>query len=135
MWIDSRAPGREASVVVADRVNGRLQWFTPDGKHVQTLDGFFLPANVDTYHGLMLVPELLARVTLLDFKNKVVARFGDDADWREKVEARRKSASIPTNGRMANSSIRTTPASTRTAISSSPSGWRRGGLRSCGKLS
>ncbi len=85
VWIDSRAPGRAASVVVADRVNGRLQWFTPDGEHIQTLDGFLLPANVDTYHGLMLVPELLARVTLLDFNNKVIARFGDDAEWRDKV--------------------------------------------------
>lgn len=85
VWTDSRAPGRAASVVVADRVNGRLQWFTPDGEHIQTLDGFALPANVDTYHGLMLVPELVARVTLLDFNNKVVARLGDDSAWRDKV--------------------------------------------------
>src|SRR4051812_13382570 len=54
VWIDSRAPGRAESIVVADRINGRLQWFTPDGEHIQTLGGFALPANVDTYHGLML---------------------------------------------------------------------------------
>src|SRR5262245_30886101 len=30
VWIDSR-PGREPSVVVADRANGRLQWFTLEG--------------------------------------------------------------------------------------------------------
>ena len=58
-------------MVVADRVNGRLQWFTLDGKHLETLDGFLLPANVDTFGELMLVPELQARVTLLDGKNKV----------------------------------------------------------------
>jgi hypothetical protein len=85
LWIDSRAPGRAPSVVVADRANGRLQWFTLDGDHVQTLDNFFLPANVDTFRGLMLVPELAARVTLLDSKNQVVARLGDDAAWRDKV--------------------------------------------------
>ncbi len=84
VWTDTRS-GREPSVVVADRVNGRLQWFTPEGKHLETLDGFLLPANVDTFGELMLVPELESRVTLLDGKNKVVARFGDDAAWREKV--------------------------------------------------
>ncbi len=65
VWIDGR-PGREPSVVVADRVNDRLQWFTLDGKHQQTLDGFLLPANVDTFGDVMLVPELQSRVTLLD---------------------------------------------------------------------
>lgn len=84
VWTDTR-PGREPSVVVADRVNGRLQWFTLDGKHTETVDGFLLPANVDTFGELMLVPELQARVTLLDGKNKVVARFGDDAEWRKNV--------------------------------------------------
>jgi hypothetical protein len=33
----------------------------------------------------MLVPELQARVTLLDGKNQVIGRFGDDATWREEV--------------------------------------------------
>jgi hypothetical protein len=84
VWTDTR-PGREPLVVVADRVNGRLQWFTLEGKHKETLEGFILPANVDTFGELMLVPELAARVTLLDGKNNVVARFGDDAAWRKKV--------------------------------------------------
>jgi hypothetical protein len=84
VWTDKR-PGREPSIVVADRVNGRLQWFTPEGKHLETLGGFLLPANVDTFGELMLVPELQARISILDGKNKVVARFGDDASWREEV--------------------------------------------------
>jgi hypothetical protein len=88
VWTDTRA-GREPSLVVADRVNGRLQWFTLEGKHKETLDGFILPANVDTFGELMLVPELAARITLLDGKNKVVARFGDDAGWRDEVMKRK----------------------------------------------
>lgn len=84
VWIDQR-PGREASVVVADRKNGRLQWFSLDGEHQETLDGFLLPANIDTFGELMLVPDLQARITLLDGKNKVVAQFGDDAEWRKTV--------------------------------------------------
>ena len=39
-----------------------------------------MPANVDSYRNLLLVPELHARVTLLDENNKVVARLGDDVE-------------------------------------------------------
>jgi DNA-binding beta-propeller fold protein YncE len=84
VWIDKRE-GHEPSVVVADRVNGRLQWFTLDGKFKEKKDGFLLPANVDTFGELMLVPELEARISILDGKNNVVARFGDDATWRANV--------------------------------------------------
>jgi hypothetical protein len=97
VWIDQR-PGREPMVVVADRKNDRLQWFTLEGEHRETLDGFILPANVDTYGELMLVPELGARMTLLDGKNQVLARFGDDAAWREVVmkrEARQHPENCP----------------------------------------
>jgi hypothetical protein len=84
VWIDAR-PGHEPSIVVADRVNARLQWFSLDGEHQQTLDGFLLPANVDTFGEVMLVPDLQARVTLLDGQNRVIAQLGDDAAWREKA--------------------------------------------------
>jgi hypothetical protein len=84
IWIDRR-PGREASIVVADRANGRLQWFNLDGEHLETIGGFLLPANVDFYGDVLLVPDLRSRVTLLDVNNKVVAQLGDDAAWREKA--------------------------------------------------
>ena len=84
VWMDTR-PGSEPSVVVADRVNGRLQWFTLEGEHRETLDGFLLPANVDTRGEVMLVPDLRSRLTLLDGNNNVMAHLGDDADWREHV--------------------------------------------------
>jgi hypothetical protein len=97
VWVDNR-PGREPSVVVADRVNARLQWFTMDGEHLQTLDGFLLPANVDTFGDVMLVPDLQARVTLLDGQNNVIAQLGDDTAWRDnvmKMEARKKPEQCP----------------------------------------
>ena len=84
--LDDR-PGREPSIVVCDRANKRLQWFTLAGKHLQTLDGFILPANIDTHGDLMLVPDLSARVTLLDKNNKVIAHLGEDQSWREQVTA------------------------------------------------
>ena len=49
-----------------------------DGKYLETLPGYGLPANVETWKNLMVVPELHARVTLLNEKNEVVARLGDD---------------------------------------------------------
>ena len=84
IWIDSR-PGKTPSVVVADRANKRLQWFTLEGKHLKTLDGFILPANVDSRGDVLLVPDLSARVTLLDKDDKVIVHLGEDPAWREQV--------------------------------------------------
>jgi hypothetical protein len=84
LWIDDRSePGRpgpgEPLVVVADRANARLQWFTLDGEHRKTLGGFHLPANLDLRGDVLLVPDLVGRVTLLDAKNEVIAHLGDDS--------------------------------------------------------
>lgn len=79
IWIDRRA-GREPILAVCDRVHHTVQHLTLDGKHIQTLGGFGLPANADTWKDLMVVPELYARVTILDGKDKVVARLGDDSE-------------------------------------------------------
>lgn len=84
IWIDRR-PGRKASIVVADRANHRLQWFTMKGKHIKTLDGFHLPANVDTFGETMLVPDLSARITLLDKNDQVITQLGEDPEWRKEV--------------------------------------------------
>jgi hypothetical protein len=79
LWVDRR-PGRTPSIVVTDRAHNTLQYFTMDGVYLETLSGYGLPANVDTWQNLMLVPELKARVTLLDEKNQVVARLGAAVD-------------------------------------------------------
>jgi hypothetical protein len=84
IWIDAR-PGKKKSVVVADRANKRLQWFTLEGKHIKTLDGFMLPANIDTFGETMVVPDLKSRITLLDKDDKVITHFGDDPAWRDSV--------------------------------------------------
>jgi hypothetical protein len=85
VWIDDRAeseasaPG-EPLIVVADRANARLQWFTLDGEHRRTQDDFLLPANVDRRGDLLIVPDLIGRVTLLGRDNKVIAHLGDDSE-------------------------------------------------------
>jgi hypothetical protein len=41
-----------------------------------------LPANIDVHGDTMLVPDLQARVTLLDKDNRVIAHLGEDPVWR-----------------------------------------------------
>ncbi len=84
IWTDNR-PGRETSLVIADRANKRLQWFTLEGKHLKTLDGFILPANLDSLKGVLLVPDLSARITLLDKDDRLIVHLGEDPQWREQV--------------------------------------------------
>lgn len=86
LWIDDRAEG-EPTVVVADRANARLQWFTLAGEHLRTQNDFVLPANVDIYQSTMLVPDLQSRVTLLDGDNQIIAHLGDDPDWTAQVKS------------------------------------------------
>jgi len=78
LWVDGRGDA-EPQLVVSDRANARLQWFSLAGKHLRTQDGFLLPANNDVYGELMVVPDLVGRVTLLDKNNEVIAQLGDDS--------------------------------------------------------
>lgn len=78
VWVDRR-PGREPSIVVCDRANNTVQLFSMDGKYLETLPGYGLPANAETWQDLLVIPELHARLTLLNGSNEVVARLGDDA--------------------------------------------------------
>lgn len=95
IWIDSR--GEEPLIVVADREFDRLQWFTLDGEHRTTLDGFLLPANVDIHGEVMVVPELVARTTLLDKDNHVIAHLGTDSERIQKDKADTGGFSIRTD--------------------------------------
>ncbi len=86
LWIDDRGENTP-TLCVTDRGNGRLQWFDLDGKHLKTMnDPFILPANIDVHQDLMLIPDLAARITLLDKDDKVI-HLGDDEKWRKHVTA------------------------------------------------
>jgi hypothetical protein len=70
--------GKSPRLLVADRRNARLQYFTLDGKHQSFVEGVVYPCHFDEHKGLLLVPELAARVTLMDSNNKVIAYLGED---------------------------------------------------------
>lgn len=84
--------GAEPRLLVADRANHRLQYFTLDGKHVSFVSGTNLPCHFSERHGELVVPDLGARVTLLDRQNKVITHLGDDSaaqSWMKlRVESR-----------------------------------------------
>jgi hypothetical protein len=86
IWLDNRA-GRKASLVVADRANARLQYFTLDGKFIEIVKDVSFPAHFDIRNDVLLVPDLHARVSLFDKDNKVIVHLGYDAEWTKKVLA------------------------------------------------
>jgi hypothetical protein len=83
IWVDTRASGAAPVVVVADRRNNRLQRFTLDGRHIDFVPGFRLPCHFNERDGMVVVPDLHGRVTLLDRSNAIVAHLGDSGapDW------------------------------------------------------
>lgn len=82
-WLDDR--DGTPKTAVCDRANMRLQWFDMENQHIKTMDGFLFPADIDTRGNLMVVPDLHARITLLDETDSVIAQLGDDEAWRTRV--------------------------------------------------
>ncbi len=82
IMVDARGP--EALLVVADRSNNRLQYFSLDGKHLRFVEGVKLPCHFDERSGDLLVPDLAARVTIMDKDNKVIVHLGEGGDdWKD----------------------------------------------------
>jgi hypothetical protein len=82
--LDSR-DGRGV-LAVADRGNARIQRFTLEGKHIDFIDGTNMPCHFHIFkNGDVVVPDLGARVTLMDRHNRVIAHLGDDSasQWRD----------------------------------------------------
>lgn len=73
-------------LLVADRSNNRLQYFSLDGKHLKMDYGVKLPCHFDVLgNGDLLVPDLAARVTIMDRDNKVIAHLGEGpGDWGDR---------------------------------------------------
>ncbi len=87
IWLDDR-PGTPPAIVVADRANARLQYFALDGtpqpeRMVKETVSF--PAHFDIRGKELLVPDLHARVTILDKDNKVIVHLGYDPEWTKQA--------------------------------------------------
>jgi len=92
------ARGSEPVLMIADRANHRIQTFNLAGQHVGYFPGTNLPCNFDfNRKGEVVVPDLGARVTLLDKQNAVICQLGDDsaANTWEKVRKMDRTAFQP----------------------------------------
>jgi hypothetical protein len=69
------------TILVADRSNHRLQWFTLDGKYIKTVtDELRDPCHFDIMGTDVLIPDLNGRVTIFDKDNKLITHLGDNPD-------------------------------------------------------
>jgi hypothetical protein len=82
IWIDTR--GKEPRIVVADRANVRLQYFTLDGKHDHFVtENLRHPCHFRIRGSDLLIPDLHGRVTIFDKDNKLITHLGLDGDAKE----------------------------------------------------
>ncbi len=94
LMVDTRSGG-EPKLVVADRANHRLQYFSLSGKHLSFVtDELRAPCHFHTKGELMVVPDLDSRVTLLDGQNKLVTHLGEGAGYAG-VRDKKRDAFVP----------------------------------------
>jgi hypothetical protein len=75
LMVDTRE--RVPTLMVADRANKRIQLFTLGGEHIRFVEGTNYPCHFHERKGELVVPDLWARVTLLDKDNKVILHLGE----------------------------------------------------------
>jgi sugar lactone lactonase YvrE len=76
--LDTR--GSQPVLMIADRTNHRIQTFDLEGRHLDFIQGTSLPCTFAfNRNGDAVVPDLGARVTLMDSENRVIEHLGDDS--------------------------------------------------------
>jgi hypothetical protein len=75
LMVDTR--GETPVLMVADRSNKRIQTFSLDGRHLGFVEGFPAPCHFHERLGVIVVPDLFARVTLIDGQNQVIEQLGE----------------------------------------------------------
>jgi hypothetical protein len=84
IWCDTR-DASNPQILVADRANVRLQWFTLDGKFIKMVDQELrFPCHFDQRGTDLLIPDLHGRLTVFDKDNKLVTHIGDNPDPKKR---------------------------------------------------
>ena len=86
IWLDAR--GKEPLLLVCDRENHRLQWFTMDGTFVRMMDKELRrPCNVwPLGDGGLVVADLAGRITILGKDDVPVQQLGDNPDPKRRAQ-------------------------------------------------
>ena len=93
IMVDTR--GEKPLLVIADRGNRRLQYFTLDGEHVKFVtEELRAPCHFDQYGTDLLIPDLEARVTIFDKDNKLITHLGDGTHYNG-IRDKERSAFTP----------------------------------------
>jgi hypothetical protein len=74
--VDLRDPAKPV-LLVADRGNQRIVRYTLDDKPIDVVAGTLQPCHFHEHKGLIVVPDLASRVTILDKDNKIVQHLGE----------------------------------------------------------
>jgi hypothetical protein len=83
VWVNTLK--KEPEVYIADRANGRIEVYSLELQYKRTIPGFRAPCCFYQHDGRIYVPELSARVTILDADDKVVAHLGDGGQAKDKA--------------------------------------------------
>jgi peptidylamidoglycolate lyase len=90
VWVNTLK--KEPEIYIADRHNDRLQVFSPELEFKRTIGEVRNPCCFYQHNGQIFIPDLAARVTILDEHDKVVAHLGDGA--KIKAEDRPKTPEV-----------------------------------------
>ena len=126
IWIDRR-PGKDPQIVVCDRAHHTLQTFTMDGKYLKTIEGYGLPRQPRHVAEPDARPRTEGPASRCSTRTTKWPPGSAPTSISSALKTARTCAADPTPGVTASSSIRTMPASTHTATSSSPNGSPLGG--------
>lgn len=80
IWTDTRDP-ENPTLLVADRSNVRLCWFTLDGQYIKSVgEELRHPCHFDQRGTDLLIPDLHGRLTIFDRNNRLITHLGDNPD-------------------------------------------------------
>jgi peptidylamidoglycolate lyase len=78
VWVSSRKKN-DPEIYIADRANNRLEVYSPELDYRRTIEDVRMPCCFYEHKGNLYVPELGARVSIVDGEDRIIARLGDGA--------------------------------------------------------
>ncbi len=81
VWVNTLK--KEPEIYIADRANNRIEIYSLELEYKRTVPGVKNPCCFYQHEGHLYIPELAARVTIMDADDKFVAHLGDGAGIKQ----------------------------------------------------